>query len=140
MFAMQNNDATLLEQLQNLCSVEIFENGSRKTINKGSQEFLSIYQNLKAVFLNGYLTPALGVSLHAETVQAMQEGDWIKLNFASAQIKDELPFDALVFRLEDCYGFNLIRQNGGQFSGRCLYFNLNRPTDLKSILSAPQNA
>ncbi len=134
MIAVQDNDYTLMDELKNMCSVEIFENGNRKTINKGSKEFLSIYQNLKAVFLNGYLTPALGVSIHTETTRAMKEGDWIKLNFSPAQQKGDLPFDALVFRLENCYGFNLIRQNGGQLSGRCLYFNLNNETDLKDII------
>ncbi len=134
MITMQNNDYTLVDELKNLASVQVYENGKVRTINKGEQEFLTIFSNLKNLFLNGYLTPALGVSLHSDTVKAMKTDNWIKLNFLPTQTKDDLPFDALVFRLDDCYGFNLIRQHNGQFSGRCLYFNLNQQTDLRRLI------
>ena len=74
--------------------------------------------------------PAYGVSLHDETMKAIQEGIWIRFEFDEELTVNELPFDELLINItKDMYGFNIIRGNDGVYEGRCFYINLERNLD-----------
>jgi len=72
------------------------------------------------------VVPALGVALHDETIQMMQEGVWLKLQYANTIWADGMNFDTLLININrDFNGFNIIRGNQGKYEGRCYYINLN---------------
>ena len=69
--------------------------------------------------------PALGVSLHNETLKALNNGVWLKFKYTKTYYIDELPFDELLINVEPlAHGFNIIRGNNGIYEGRCYYIDL----------------
>ena len=71
--------------------------------------------------------PALGVSLHNETIEAINNGIWIMLIYNTKQMVDDMCFDELLIKVEkDFSGFNIIRGNNNVYDGRCYYVNLNK--------------
>lgn len=69
--------------------------------------------------------PALGVSLHDETMQEVTNGVWLRFAFDGQHEIDGLPFDQLLLCVkEDVSGTCVIRGNNGKFDGRCFYLNL----------------
>lgn len=125
-------EAPLAEKLSNLASIELIENGQR-TILSGQQK-LSTLDNLKGLFDEARIMPAFGVSLHNETTEAMQQGSWLKLRFASTSTINELPFDSLIFRLETCQGLDLIREIDGSLNGRCIHLAFDREINLFDLI------
>lgn len=82
-------------------------------------------QILNNMLSNSHTVPALGVSLHAETLKAMQTGVWLKLQYNGTQVVDDMPFDELLIEVNpDFNGFNIIRGNRGIYEGRCYYIDL----------------
>ncbi len=69
--------------------------------------------------------PAFGVSIDSHTKEEMKSGLWIEFVFSSRQIRNDMPFDSLLIKIEkDCHGVNLIRGIEGVYEGRCFYFDL----------------
>lgn len=69
--------------------------------------------------------PAFGVSIHTETLNAIQKGVWLKLQYNGTQVVDGMPFDELLIEINPDYnGFNIIRGNRGIYDGRCFYIDL----------------
>lgn len=124
---------SLVDIFDNLASIEHINNNQKQIIEPKDKNFLGQINRLKEIFSDGHLMPAFGVSLHHLTVEEMKSGDWIKLNFNSEQQKNDLPFTALVFKLDNVYGTNLIREYNGLYDGRCLYFDFNKETDLNVL-------
>jgi len=79
--------------------------------------------------------PALGVSIHEFTTNELQNDNWLEINFESELQIDDLPFTSLLFKLEETGGINLIRKHNNKYDGRCLYLNLEKTTDLISVIS-----
>lgn len=80
---------------------------------------------LSDVLDNCHTMPAFGVSIHAETINAIQKGVWLKLQYNGTQTVDGMPFDELLIEVNpDFQGFNIIRGNKGIYEGRCFYINL----------------
>ena len=74
--------------------------------------------------------PALGVSLHDQTMKEVENGIWIRFEFDETIEVNELPFDELLIKIaKDMYGFNVIRGNQGKFEGRCFYVDIPRNLD-----------
>ncbi len=115
-------------------SITIFKGGKQTKIEKNNSQFLKILNNITNCFLDSRIMPAFGVSLHEETLKELKMDSWIKLNFNKTEILNELPFQALLFRLDECYGLNLIRENNKKFEGRCIYLDLDEKTDLLKII------
>ena len=78
--------------------------------------------------------PAFGVSLHNETLNEIKSNCWLQVNFNKEIVKNGLPFNALLFRLEETQGFNLIRLYDGKYEGRCLFLDLDKEMDLKNVI------
>ena len=78
---------------------------------------------------DSHTMPAYGVSLHNETIAAVQNGVWLILNFEDENWLDDMNFDQLLINVEpDFSGFNIIRGNNGKYEGRCYYIDLSNTT------------
>lgn len=74
--------------------------------------------------------PAFGVSLHDETVSAVNSGIWLRFKFSKKYEVDGMPFDEILVQVQkDMYGTNLIRGNDGRYEGRCFYLDLKNNCD-----------
>ena len=74
---------------------------------------------------DSHTMPAFGVSIHTETLKAMQKGVWLKLQYNGTQYVLDMPFDELLIKVQpDFRGFNIIRGNKGIYDGRCYYIDL----------------
>ena len=86
--------------------------------------------NVLQQMLDGsYQMPAFGVSIHDETIEALQKGVWLRLIYNDTNWVNEMNFDELLINIEpDFSGFNIIRGNQGKYEGRCYYIDLNEKT------------
>ena len=85
------------------------------------------------ILKDSYSIPALGVSIHTETIMQMQKGVWIKLQYNGTQWLDNMNFDELLIEVNpEFMGFNIIRGNVGIYEGRCYYINLTN-TDMAEL-------
>ena len=79
---------------------------------------------LNCVLDNCYQMPALGVSIHTETLKEIKQGVWLKLQYNGTQILDDMTFDELLIEIGPEFGgLNIIRGNYGIYEGRCFYVN-----------------
>lgn len=135
MISVNDNENSLIDCIEYVESFEIVSQGKTKTIVHGSNEFFNILLKLEKLFVNSRLMPAFGVSLHNETLNALQRDCWLKINFNRELTKNGLPFSSLVFKLEEVQGFNLIRQYNNTFDGRCLYLDLDENINLLHLIN-----
>jgi hypothetical protein len=132
---MSNNFNNLQDTLSKISSFEILKGGEKELIFQSNPKFQSILNNLENLFLNSMLMPAFGVCSHKETEMAIRKDVWLKINYNENIKKNTLPFTALIFQLDETVGFNLIREFNGEYGGRCLYLNLDKKFDLKSLIN-----
>lgn len=86
--------------------------------------------------INSHEMPALGVSIHSETIETIKTGVWLIFKYNNTKYHNEMPFDELLISVnpEDC-GFNIIRGNNGIYDGRCYYISLdNNMSSLYNVL------
>lgn len=133
MIIYYDNENTLVDIVDQIESFNLFINGREKQISNNSFFFLKIKQKIEEVFSSSTLMPALGVSLHNETIKEMQKDIWIQINFKKELKKNDLPFDSLLVKLEDSQGFNLIRKHNGKYEGRCIYLHLDKEINFKKL-------
>lgn len=129
-----DRDDMMSEELENLASIEIYTNGQKDKLAETDKRFVEIKNRLTELFSKARVMPAFGVSFHKQTCEAMEQGIWLKLNFNKQQVKNGLPFDALLFKLDEVYGFNLIREYEGKFEGRCIYLDFDEQIDLNNLI------
>ena len=132
MLYQQNYFMTMYNTLEHLESIELIQNGTSHKLSQ--QEFQQTFARLQDLFGEARVMPAFGVSIHEDTLNAMQDGEWLKLNYNAEMDKEGLLFTSLLFRLEECQGFNLIRLYGERYDGRCIYLDLPQTTDLKQLI------
>lgn len=136
MFTSGSN--ALPEGLKDKVMFEAYNNGEKIVI---SEENASEIDRLFCCSLKGCrVMPALGVSLHDETMQAIEEGIWLRFAFDEKLEINGLHFDQLLIKVtKDMYGFNIIRGNKGKFDGRCFYIDIKHNMDdlYSYLLSLP---
>ena len=114
-------------------SIEVFNNGIVQFYNSDSQMYNQTLNKLSSAIYNSYEMPAFAVSLHNDTIKAMESGIWIKFNFDKQQKYNDMPFDALLINVQkDNSGLNIIRFCDGEYTGRCFYLNLQN-TNLNDL-------
>ena len=80
---------------------------------------------LNQMLQDSHPMPALGISLHTETLESLKSGIWLKLQYNGTQYVDDMPFDELLINVNsEFFGFNIIRGNKGVYDGRCYYIDL----------------
>lgn len=100
---------------------QVIINGDYKEV-KNINELSNV---LNGMLNDSHVLPAFGVSIHIETLKAIQTGTWLKLQYNGTQVVDDMNFDELLIEVNpDFGGFNIIRGNRGVFEGRCYYIDL----------------
>lgn len=135
MINLTDNENSLIDVLEHVESFEVFSNGEKIKIDSNQFGFYNILINLKDLFSASRLMPAFGVSMHNEILYAIKQGEWFQINFNKQLTKNDLPFNSLLFEFDEVQGFNLIRKFNNEYSGRCLYLDLDNMVDLKQILN-----
>jgi len=134
MMIFNSVENSLIDCIDFIESFEVHVNGEKKLILQSDCDFNKIKSNLEGLFVQSRLMPAFGVSSHIETLNEIKQDSWIKINFNKEIIKSGLPCEALLFKLEEVQGFNLIRSYRERYDGRCLYLDLDAKIDLKNII------
>lgn len=106
--------------------VEVISEGAASAFDAQSEQFAAVTGALEKINADGYEMPALGVSVDSLTKNEMKKGVWLRFVFSRTREHHGMPFDALLIKIEpNFHGYNIERQNGGIYGGRCFYFNLN---------------
>lgn len=113
----------------------IFKNGTKIKVGKADKFYNDLICNIEGLFSLSRVMPAFGVSLHDETLNELQNGEWIQINFNKEIEKNGLPFNALLFKLEVTGGMNLIRLYNNKYEGRCIFIEFNEILDLQQIFN-----
>lgn len=136
MFASQS--VSMPELLKEEVMFSAYNNGNQIIMTE--DEVSSFDKLFTEILENCRPMPAYGVSLHDETIKAVNKGVWIRYEFDKTLEVNGLPFDELLINLtKDMYGFNIIRGNEGRFDGRCFYIDVPRNMDklYEYMLSLP---
>ena len=139
MIYQTNTSNIIYECLQYVESFNLYKSGKKEIILNSNKNFDSIFENIKNIFAQARLMPAFGVSLHNDTLEELQSNTWLEINFSSEQVVNDLNFTALLFKLEETAGINLIRKHNSQYEGRCIYLDFENPIDLSLILNQTLN-
>ena len=112
---------TIQQYLTSSSQAQVIINNEYKAVDD-INELNSVLNNMLE---NSHTMPAFGVSIHSETLKALQSGVWLKLQYNGTQTIDEMSFDELLIEVNpDFNGFNIIRGNRGIYEGRCFYIDL----------------
>ncbi len=111
--------------IKDITSFNIYYKNKRINIDKDNKHFSTIIDKIVDNIKKARIMPALGVSIHEETIEAMKRDCWIEINFIAEQEINDLPFDALLMRVERTSGINLIRKYKGRYQGRCIYLDFD---------------
>lgn len=130
---VEMNDNNILEIMTTANEIIIYNNNQEVSFEPDSQEFNKIVEELSNLSQSSREAPAFGVSLHNETITAMEEGLWIEANFNKTISHNDMPFDSLLIQVVGEYsGFNIIRKYDNKYEGRCFYVDLI-DTNLSSL-------
>lgn len=112
---------TIQEYLISSSQAQVIIDGKFKSID----DIDKLNSVLIDMLQNSHTMPAFGVSIHTETIKAINSGVWLKLQYNGTQIVDDMPFDELLIEINPEYnGFNIIRGERGIYQGRCYYIDL----------------
>jgi len=134
MLQINDKENTMIDTIDKIESFTIFKDGKQIEITPKNKKFNSIISAVEELFSKGQILPAFGVSLHAETQNALTSDEWLQINFKEKLIKNGLPFSALLFKLDNVYGVDLIRVNNNRYEGRCIHLNFFENLNLINII------
>lgn len=116
--------ATLKENVM----FEAFNNGYK--IELSSNDCNTLDDLLTCALEGSRPMPAIGVSLHDDTMKATEKGIWLRFAFDGVQEVSGMTFDQLLMRIDKgMYGMNVIRGNACRYDGRCYYIDLDKSMD-----------
>ena len=111
--------------IDDITCVNIYQNGKIKRLNFNDESFCGVISQFKKFFDNTREMPAFGVALHDETINNIQSGVWVELEFDGIYKHNEMAFEKLLIQVQNDYsGFNIIRFYNGKYEGRCFYFDI----------------
>lgn len=106
--------------------IQIMYDGENQTYSRNDNLFMDIIGEMLSIFEESREMPSLGVSLDNLTREEMKNGIWLQLDFEDEIVYSGMPFDSLLFKLENnSYGLSVIRKYQGLYEGRCYYFDLS---------------
>lgn len=106
--------------------IQTIYNGETRIYSKNDDLFKDIIGEMLSIFEESREMPSLGVSLDNLTREEMKNGIWIQLDFEDEIVYSGMPFDSLLFKLENnSSGLSVIRKYQGLYEGRCYYFDLS---------------
>ena len=105
--------------------VVAYHNGETISALKNEDTYNTLFGVFNNMLKDARPMPAFGVSLDAETRDAMKNGTWIEFVFDSTQAHNDMPFDALLINVvPEHTGFNIVRKYQGKYDGRCFYVDI----------------
>lgn len=108
--------------LKNSNNITITYNNTHYTIDNCKDKFIELLDN-------AYTTPSYIIANHNDIIRAKESGLWIELLFDKCQDYKNLRFDSILVNIKPKYNFiNLIRCQDGEYSGKCINFNLSNNT------------
>ena len=123
---MTNQKHSITNYFKFVSNIVVYNDGKKSLYFKGDDKFELIFFELEKATQNAHDMPAFAVSLDNEIIKEKESGLWLELMFDKTQTFNEMPFDALLFKIEENNsGLNLIRKHNGKYEGRCFYLNLN---------------
>ncbi|MBR6779048.1 MAG: hypothetical protein IKM43_02735 [Clostridia bacterium] len=133
MIIYNDNTNTILDTFEYISQIEMIENGQKQIVFADNKDFLKLKTKLFQAFANSRIEPAFGVSIHDETLKEMKTDKWIKICFNTTLQKSDLPFTALLFKLDYVHGINLIREYNKKYDGRCIYISFEDKQNLHNL-------
>lgn len=135
------NDYNLYDFFENADSITIYNSNNKLNFKKNTPEFNELLSEFQDTIYNSYELPALSVSLHNETIQALKLDCWIEFNFTSTLSHNDLPFQSLLIQITpEQNALNIIRKQNSQYEGRCFYLNLDSTkTSLFNLITSKFN-
>ena len=117
----------LTDLFDHVIKMNVIVDNQAISLDKDDGKFKNILKVLKEVTEYSHDMPAFGVSIDDLTRKELKSGVWIELEFEKTEYFNEMPFDALLIKVEEnVYGFNLIRRYKGKYEGRCFYLSLEK--------------
>lgn len=107
--------------------VELLSSGQVVELDESQQ--VSLLEQVQDLFSSARKMPAFSVMLDSEYDAFLSDGIFVRLTFPQIFDIDGMPFDELVFKVEEnSYGFNIIRGFDGKHEGRCFFLDLGQNT------------
>ena len=106
--------------------VTVYTDGETKFYKVGEDKFNAVCTEWNNMIFGAHEMPAYGVSLHHETVKAMQSGVWAEFDFDKELESGGMPYEKLLVNVQpEWTGFNIIRYTAKHgYAGRCFYYDL----------------
>ncbi|MGN1103699.1 MAG: hypothetical protein ACI4QI_02370 [Candidatus Coproplasma sp.] len=106
--------------------INVYDEGNCTAYSKGSDGFAKICAVWTGMMGFARQMPAFGVSLNAETKQAIKSNLWLEFTFPQEYCNNGMTFERLLVNVDKSFsGFNVIRFNSKYgYDGRCFYFDL----------------
>jgi len=135
MFVSDNIDLELIKLLEHIESMNVYQDGKMEHFRINELKFSTFIGKFVDIFRRARVMPAFGVSLHDDTMNALQYGEWIEINFDQELAINGLPFDSLLFRVEKTTGVNLIRKYQDKYDGRAIYIDFDEEIDFTELFN-----
>jgi len=122
---MNNFQSLEINNYFNICdNMYVVCDNNKHILDSNSTNIIML--ELDGLCENSNEMPALGVSIHNETITELKKGLWLILKYNDTQYHKDMPFDELLININsEDFGFNIIRGNNGTYDGRCYYLNIN---------------
>lgn len=106
--------------------VNVYDDGNCTPYSKETDKFTKICSVWTGMMGFARQMPAFGVSLNAETTQAIKSNLWVEFTFPQEYCNNGMTFERLLVNVDPSFtGFNVIRYNSKYgYDGRCFYFDL----------------
>ena len=117
--------------------INLYRNGEKYQYIFKEKQFEVILNGFEKMIEGSRLMPAFGVSLNAETLEAMKNGIWVEFVFDGVCRFNDMAYEKLLVEVNRGHsGFNISRFNSSEgYHGRCFYLDLNGDmTEYYSIL------
>lgn len=116
-----------IENVKNYAdAVTVYVNGNATTFCREGDAFAAVCSVWEGLLKPSRQMPALGVSLHNETIKELKKGTWLEFSFPETYANEGMWFDKLLVKLvpeTPCFDIVRYTEKYG-YEGRCLHFNL----------------
>ena len=106
--------------------VIVYVDGNQTAYRVGEERFQEICAEWNGMVSTAHRMPAFGVSLHAETVNALKVGVWAEFTFPQTFSTDGMHYQKLLVSVNpEWRAFNIIRYSAERgYDGRCFHLDL----------------
>ena len=90
----------LVDVVNHADSIVVYIDGNEYSFASHDSEFVAVLNAFNNMCEGSHEMPALGVSLHHETLQEMANGVWIEFKFDNCMYYNDMPFESLLIKLK----------------------------------------